>query len=426
MSNTYCLFPFTNLNSNTEGSVKLCCSINENIHATDADNNELNFGTHAVEEIWNSEYMIDIRRQMLNGERPKACDVCWKLEDSGIQSSRQSAFGELKSWAMPKQYQTLNPPLPQSLELRLGNFCNLRCNSCWALSSDRVADERRRIQLKDDNMPLWLRKEWDHELELDTQANWKWWESDEFVESIKKLAPNLKRLYLTGGEPTLIKRNIEIMQMILDTGNRDCYIALTTNLTQWNEVFYNTMAQFNHGEIQISIDHVYDKNEYIRYPTKWESIEKNIILLYNKFPQTWKIKHYTVFQTYNYDAIPEVLDWAHKHRSYYDSKEHNRLYIWSPIMLDSPGYLDVRIIQPEVREKTIEKLKAYAPSHNVPNIWYQHGVEQAIKRLEDNSLSEEYCTQKRQEFREFSDTMDRNRGTQWYNTFHNIAFEVLI
>lgn len=425
MSNTYCLFPFTNLNSNTEGSVKLCCSINENIHATDADNNELNFGTHAVEEIWNSEYMIDIRRQMLNGERPKACDVCWKLEDSGIQSSRQSAFGELKSWAMPKQYQTLNPPLPQSLELRLGNFCNLRCNSCWSLSSDRVADERRRIQLKDKDIPLWLKKEWDHELELDKQANWKWWESDEFVESIKKLAPTLKRLYLTGGEPTLIKRNIEIMQMILDTGNRDCYIALTTNLTQWNEVFYNTMSQFNHGEIQISIDHVYDKNEYIRYPTKWESIEKNIILLYSKFPQTWKIKHYTVFQTYNYDAIPEVLDWAHKHRSYYDSKEHNRLYIWSPIMLDSPGYLDVRIIQPEVREKTIEKLKAYKPSHNVPNLWYQHGVEQAIKRLEDNSLSEEYCTKKRQEFREFSDTMDRNRGTQWYTTFHNIAFEVL-
>jgi len=190
-------------------------------------------------------------------------------------------------------------------------------------------------------------------------------------------------------------------------------------------VFYNTMAQFNHGEIQISIDHVHDKNEYIRYPTKWESIEKNVIRLYDKFPQTWKIKHYTVFQTYNYDAIPDVLDWVHNHRSYYTSKEHNRLYIWSPIMLDSPSYLDVRIIQPEVRKKTIEKLKAYKPSHNVPNIWYQHGIEQAIKRLQDNSLSEEYCTEKRQQFREFSDTMDRQRNTQWYSTFHNIAFEVL-
>ena len=241
-SSTYCLYPFTNLNSNTEGSVKLCCSINENIHATGKDGEELNFGTHNVEDIWNSDYMINVRKQMLNGERPKACEVCWKLEDSGIQSSRQSAFIELKDWAKPKDYQTSHPPLPQSLELRLGNFCNLRCNSCWSLSSDRVANERRKIQQTDDIMPYWLRKEWDYELDLDGKANWVWWENNEFIDSIKKLAPKLKRLYLTGGEPTLIKRNIEIMQMILDTGNTDCYIALTTNLTQWNEIFYNTVT----------------------------------------------------------------------------------------------------------------------------------------------------------------------------------------
>jgi sulfatase maturation enzyme AslB (radical SAM superfamily) len=405
--------------------VKLCCSINENIHATGKDGEELNFGTHNVEDIWNSDYMINVRKQMLNGERPKACEVCWKLEDSGIQSSRQSAFIELKDWAKPKDYQTSHPPLPQSLELRLGNFCNLRCNSCWSLSSDRVANERRKIQQTDDIMPYWLRKEWDYELDLDGKANWVWWENNEFIDSIKKLAPKLKRLYLTGGEPTLIKRNIEIMQMILDTGNTDCYIALTTNLTQWNEIFYNTMSRFKHGEIQISIDHVHDKNEYIRYPTKWENIEKNIIRMYDKFPQTWKIKHYTVFQTYNYDAIPKIVDWAHNHRSWYDDKEKNRLYIWSPIMLDNPSYLDVRIIQPEIREKCIDALKSYEPSHSVPNIWYQHGIQQAIKRLEDNSFSEEYCVEKRQQFREFNDTMDRHRKTKWYSTFLNIAQEVL-
>ena len=86
MSSTYCLYPFTNLNSNTEGSVKLCCSINENIHATGGDGQELNFGTHSIDEIWNSDYMTTVRKQMLNGERPEACAVCWRLEDKGIQS----------------------------------------------------------------------------------------------------------------------------------------------------------------------------------------------------------------------------------------------------------------------------------------------------------------------------------------------------
>jgi len=31
-----------------------------------------------------------------------------------------------------------------------------------------------------------------------------------------------------------------------------------------------------------------------------------------------------------------------------------------------------------------------------------------------------------QRFREFSDTMDRNRGTVWYETFLNIAQKVLL
>ena len=211
-----------NLNSNTEGSVKLCCSINENIHAT-GYGEELNFGKHTIEEIWYSDYMKEVRRQMLKGERPDACKVCWQLEDAGIQSSRQSAFAELRDLGIrPSNYQIDKPPLPQSLELRLGNFCNLRCNSCWSLSSDRIANELYKILSSDKGMPYWLRKEWEDEQKLTATADWNWWMDPKFDDTIRKLAPGLRRLYLTGGEPTLIKRNIEIMQMILDAGNRVC------------------------------------------------------------------------------------------------------------------------------------------------------------------------------------------------------------
>jgi len=425
VSSTYCLYPFTNLNSNTEGSVKLCCSINENIHATGGDGQELNFGTHSIDEIWNSDYMTTVRKQMLNGERPEACAVCWRLEDKGIQSSRQSAFGELKEWANPKHYQVVKPPLPQSLELRLGHFCNLRCNSCWSLSSDRIYNERKKILAVDKNLPGWMRNEWSSEIDLADASNWNWWMSDEFDKTIRKLAPTLKRLYLTGGEPTLIKRNIEIMQMILESGNTDCYIALTTNLTTWNEIFFQTMRRFKHGEFQISIDHLYDRNYYIRYPTQWEKIETHMVHIYDNFPPSWKIKHYTVFQNYNWDAIPDMLDWVHKHRSYWSKEEHQRQYIWSPIILDSPNYLDVRTIPLHIRQEAADILEQYKPNYDVPNIYWQHGSQQAIKILRDDTLDEEVRIERLQKFREYCDTMDRNRGTVWYKTFLNIAQKVL-
>ena len=67
--------------------------------------------------------MKTVRQQMLAGERPEACKVCWQLEDAGIQSSRQSAFAELRDLGVrPVNYQSERPPVPQSLELRLGHF----------------------------------------------------------------------------------------------------------------------------------------------------------------------------------------------------------------------------------------------------------------------------------------------------------------
>ena len=141
-----------------------------------------------MEEIWNSDYMTTIRKQLLNGERPEACNVCWNLEDQGLRSSRQSAFAELKDRGLyAKDYQDPNPPLPQSLELRLGNFCNLRCNSCWSLSSDRIYDERTKILAPGPtrrSTPDWLKDEWNYELDLARQANWVWWENEEFIETI--------------------------------------------------------------------------------------------------------------------------------------------------------------------------------------------------------------------------------------------------
>ncbi len=421
LSSTYCVYPFTNLNSNTEGSVKLCCSINENLHAT-ADGEELNFGKHSIEDIWNSDYMQTVRKQMLNGERPEACRVCWDLEDKGVQSSRQSAFSEPGlAYARGKEYRSIEPPLPQSLELRLGNFCNLRCNSCWSLSSDRIADERTRMV---DKVPEWLSKDWQYELDLNKKANWRWWEDPEFDATIAQLAPNLKRLYLTGGEPTLIKRNTEIMRQILDSGNKDCYIALTTNLTNWDDDFFNTMAEFNNGELQISVDHVREQNEYIRFPTKWSKVEENLAKITVTFPVHWTIKHYTVYQAYNFDAVNLLLDWLHWYRSGFDY-DHDRIYIWSPIILDYPKYLNINML-PQVarREYTTWLKKEYRPPMQIKNLWYQHGIDQIVNLYNHDTVFEidvEEQQRLQKQFVEYNDALDKQRKTNWRTTFPSVA-----
>lgn len=428
MSNTFCLYPFLNLNSNTEGSIKLCCSINENIHVKDKNGNEMNFGTHSVEEIWNSEYMKEIRRQMLNNERPSACDVCWRLEDMGLDSSRKNAWKEFRNFNLDiDTIKKIDPPLPISLELRLGNFCNLRCNSCWSLSSDRIYDEKKRIVNKDKNLPNWLKEEFVDEINLADKSNWVWWKNKEFIETIKKTAPNLKRLYLTGGEPTLIKQNVKIMKMILETGNTDCYIALTTNLTVWDDEFFNTMSKFKNGEIQISIDDIEERNHYIRFPTQWQHVENNLANIYKTFSVHWKIKHLTVLQTYNFDRIPEIIDWIYNQRKHWSnttelSNQHDRIHIWCPIILDQPKQLNVRNVPIELRRNAAERLKKYIDigptAEQDKNLWYKDGIKQVLSYLLVDDLPDLAQWNK---FFEYNDIMSKHRKVNFLKTFPELA-----
>ena len=105
--------------------------------------------------------------------------------------------------------------------------------------------------------------------------DWNWFETEEFEYFIDCVVPNLKRLYLTGGEPTLINMNRVILDKLIEVGNNKCYVCWTTNLTNWPPEFYDKLDFFDASEVQMSIDGFEMSNTYMRYPTNWKWIEQN-------------------------------------------------------------------------------------------------------------------------------------------------------
>jgi hypothetical protein len=95
-------------------------------------------------------------------------------------------------------------------------------------------------------------------------------------------------------------------------------------------------------------------------------------------------------------------------------------------MLDNPPYLDVRIVDRQVRQEAADRLKNYTPHYDDLNLYWNHGVQQAIKLLESDAMEEKKRQKLLSRFREFNDTMDRSRKTKWYETFPNIASKVLV
>jgi organic radical activating enzyme len=390
----FCVLPWINLNTNPDGKLKLCCNIQINDSVLTFNKNDVltpfNIGYHSIDEIWNSEYMKTVREQQLSNVGSSACRECYKVEELTGHSPRT---GQNDEWLRRKQQNkdiesTIDTDIhdesielehmPISLELRLGNQCNLQCISCWGLSSSLTHDERAGYLdsgvLNTPEMSWIIGYYTKHRDTVDNTDLKDWFETDMFYENFKKIAPTLKRLYTTGGEPTLIKANYKMFQMLLDAGNTDCQIEFTSNMTTWNPEFYSRLEQFKNVEMQMSIDGIDEIGEYLRYPSEWnkvsETIEKAVKLAAGK--PGWRIKCYTVLQALNFKNVENIWEYLHNL-----ANEYEKPILWWPITLTAPFYLSLAAVSVEERKNHIETIKSTWKTR------YYDVTEQALFQLND-------------------------------------------
>ena len=127
MSN-FCPMPFCHLNIKQEGKISACWRYPDKVGDYTKD---------SVVEVWNNDQMKELRRALLNGERPDGCRSCWDLEDSGVVSTRQQTS---KDYAKIIDLEKVNAVIAddysmpvknlKSIEVRFDNICNLMCRHC--------------------------------------------------------------------------------------------------------------------------------------------------------------------------------------------------------------------------------------------------------------------------------------------------------
>ena len=367
----FCALPWLNLNTNPDGKLKLCCNIQKNNFILTQEETPFNLGYNSIEEIWNSTYMENVRKDQLSNKGPLACFECYNVEMLSGSSPRKgqnaewvrrktddTEIAELVDNAIDQELNVLDY-MPVSLELRLGNQCNLQCSSCWGMSSSLTHDERSNYLdqgLLDTTDLKWLKKDWEINRKLVDETDLKnWFETDMFYNNFKKIAPKLKRLYTTGGEPTLIKANYKMFQMLLDADNTSCNVEFTSNMTTWNPEFYDRLEKFKNVEIQMSIDGIDEVGEYIRYPSDFSKVRENIqraAQLASTRPG-WRIKCYTVLQALNFKDVENIWNFLDEM-----SEEYGRPIIWWPITLSYPTHLALSAVTVEERTNHIENIKA--------------------------------------------------------------------
>jgi len=399
-SKTFCILPWTHIATYTDGSALLCC--------VSSNEPNLNLNRMTLNEVWNSEHFKSARRDMLAGKRFKNCSACYKEEEVGIYSHRQIENHIWKNKLGEEFIENLINKTNSdgsidtdwiTLDLRLGNTCNLQCVMCRPTDSSKWLKHATILkqELKTD-----ARWDWNYKIENYSTDKFEWYKDSEFLKDFYSSAGDLRHIIFGGGEPLYIKEHKEILKNLVKiNAASNIELRYHTNGTIYDDEVVNLWTNFKHVDVMISLDGVKEVNDYIRYPAKWNTIEENL-QLYDNTPDNISIKILCTVQAMNIYYLPEFANWLLS-QNYKKVSKPFLEGIFHAGILHFPQYLCTKILPKHTKLKITEKIYKYTelyPSNNS----IQH-----FKKLTDFMNSEDW-SHLLDQTQEYITTLDRLRN----------------
>jgi hypothetical protein len=265
---------------------------------------------------WNSTYMRNVRKQMLNGEQPPSCAKCYKEEAAGHRSKRQ---WETEYWMKRVELEKLIadtrddgsvPPNLAYIDLRFGTKCQLACVMCSPHDSSGWIKEWKDIYPNVENPVLKQTMMWENKGSINGSSyNWHK-QNDVFWEQFYEQIPNMQQLYFAGGEPLIIEEHYEILRRCIAQGHaKNLEIRYNSNGIEWKDDLFDLWKEFKLVRYHFSVDDVGVRNEYIRYPSNWNRIIDAFKILDQESPDNVEVTIACAVQALNVYYLPDFMRW---------------------------------------------------------------------------------------------------------------------
>lgn len=223
-----CQAPFLGITIDPAGWLTLCCATSnrEYFKSKITDVKDLN-------DFFQGEEYNYIRKQM---------------QESGLGSISQcvNCWGSLNGkWTEADNYNSkhFDKPLKiQYLELTTSNTCNQTCVTC----SSYFSSKWRKI-----------------EKEFGRKASPSYHLSDDSINKIFKVLPDLKYLQIKGGEPFADKNNLRILKELAAV-NPTCELIITSNFQHIPDEWFDVLGLLKNIKVGASIDGINESYDWIR------------------------------------------------------------------------------------------------------------------------------------------------------------------
>lgn len=363
----FCKAPFRGLVVDNDGTLMPCCEFIK-------DESDL-----PQYKIWEYEkYKADttLRQKMIDGEMDSGCSYCIKRESNGI--NRRQYHSRL----FKEKYESFKADTIDvgHLEVRLGNFCNLKCTMCGPYASTTWSAEAKKNQEKFSEFNIGYLKT-DHD----------WINNEENKRLIKDILRNCVSANFGGGEPFMNPFIDDFLKEI----PLDAELSFNTNGTRLLDSTLALLQDRPNLKINISLDGIGEHNDYIRSGSTWKTIENNINRLREK---NIEILFYYILQHTSLFTFRPVYEYCVKNNIELGIGE---IYYGS---VDGSGHLTLS----SADKNDVDSFKDWLSTINSPNVIV---VDNWLKNYEfDEKLHER--------FKQYFTILDSVRGTDFVKTFN--------
>lgn len=328
--NKLCAYAWAGLHVFPTGTIAPCCDFNGEI--LDESGSPYNIKTARLEEIASSDFMKNLRQEFLkNDTLPEKCSKCNIVENSGGKSRRDLALYKMQNSYSLIDWESQTPTI-RHVGGHTGNLCNLKCRICSSTFSSSIAVEE--ISNKEKVQQLLRDTRWTKN-------------SHQFWDELKTLIPDVRNFEFLGGEPLMLKENIDFIQYLIDQGHsQNCTFELVTNGTFYLDLL-DSPKNFYRLTITISIDDINERFEFQRSGAKFQIVEANLDRYIQNKNSCLKIGVNTTVNIQNIFYLPELLSWL-------DTKNLDHHYF---SMLTYPDFLSVYNLTPAAKDLVLSKLK---------------------------------------------------------------------
>jgi sulfatase maturation enzyme AslB (radical SAM superfamily) len=358
------------------GDIRVCCQAQHGPTGgilKDDLGNALNAKTANLSESRNSSLSKEIRKTMMEGNWHPECVRCQTETESGM-NSRINYENEIwikrnnLTWEHLLDHTSSDGTIDTTMidctfyDVRFGNLCNLKCRMCGPTDSSQWYDDQAALwgtQYKDSHGIVKLVKN-EKDKFVPEEDVYNWHESESYWEQMDSQIPQITKLYIVGGEPLLIDRHYEFLQKCVDYGQSSkMTIEYNTNLTNIPTRAWSIWKHFKQVNIGASIDGVGDINHYMRYPSNFDQIHKNLLKLSNA-EGNFKIWIAATINVFNVLHFPEFMEWILLNKISRVNDDNWRPII-TPHPLHGPKFYNIRMLPAFAKNHIKEKYESYKP-----------------------------------------------------------------